>query len=79
MQDEWTKFDGLLSTERFTTCTVELVVPYSTSENELPWALEPFPQCSRDGRVFVTCALFKVAGGPIIVHQNPEAMEELDW
>ncbi|KAJ8085259.1 hypothetical protein PM082_004054 [Marasmius tenuissimus] len=74
LSDEWNRLDDLFSTEKFAKCAVELVVPSSTSDDDLVAAgRKAFPKSHYTGRLSVVRAQL------LVIDESSSEMETGDF
>ncbi|KAJ8085301.1 hypothetical protein PM082_004096 [Marasmius tenuissimus] len=80
LYDEWNSIDDLLSTEKFATCAVELVVPPLTSEGNLVISLrKAFPKVDHTRGISVFRAPLKTMDDFRTETYDFYVKEEMEW
>ncbi|KAK1230852.1 hypothetical protein PQX77_006051 [Marasmius sp. AFHP31] len=85
LSDEWNRLDDLFSTEKFAECAIELIVPSSTSDDDLGTARQmAFPKSHHTGRLSVVRAPLPVidefsSGAKTGRSPYRPYMKEIEW
>ncbi|KAJ8085261.1 hypothetical protein PM082_004056 [Marasmius tenuissimus] len=80
LRNEWNRIDDLLSTEKFATCAVELVVTSSISGDDLITSgRKAFPKANDTGRFSVIRAPFEAMDEFSAKSYEPGVKEEMEW